>query len=198
MVLAVALAFDGCSQNPPSTASTQPLAASPAVLDAQYDNGILTVQLRNAGPKPIQVDRELVFLLSVTAYDADGHPIAPTCINGLPHPDVDEFSVRMVWLQSGKSLRRKIDLRKGYTVFRGAMGLGMDGRDIYQASESIEALPPNALPGTIIVDYAEPIFFDTLFSYYTRMEAPEFRGPLQKTITINIPGRKVLPPKEGP
>jgi hypothetical protein len=198
MVLAVALALGGCSQNHPSPAGTQPVAATVAVLDAQYDSGILTVQLRNTGPRPIQVDRQLVFLLSVTAYDADGQLIEPTSVRGLANPDVDEFPVRMVWLQSGKSLQRKIDLHKGYKVFSGAMGLGMDGRDMYQAGESIKALPPAASPGTIIVDYAEPLFFDTLFSFYTRMEAPEFRGPLKKTITIVVPGRKVLPPKEEP
>ena len=185
-------AIFGCGQPlAPDKSNTSSPTSQPveAKLNASYDAdaGIITVRLQNTGHSPLVVDRDLVFLLHLDWPEDENAPVEfEEEEKTLPRPSADDFNARFVPLQPGESVSRTIDLRKGYTTFRCAVGSSAQkpGRVVMVSGyETVFHLADSsATPARVAISYKVDFYaFHACFYRYTGQDARQiglFTGPL--------------------
>lgn len=88
-----------------------------AMLSATCNDSELTVSLRNTGKKPILVDRELVFLLSIWPLAQDREFMRSEGESVVPKLPSSSIKDRFVVLSAGDSVRRTIRWNEPYKEF---------------------------------------------------------------------------------
>ncbi len=145
---------------------------------------ILVLEIKNIGVKPIKVDHELVFLVTINIVGPNDTPLELEEAKSIPVPDRRTVKKRFVLLQYGQSIQRKIELRNSFKYF--VYGIGTSDTHLkVTAYEVLYRLPERANPKRIDVFYAPLYGFREGFAQYTGIESTVlglFEGPLRTSI----------------
>ena len=121
-----------------------------AELSAACNDSELSVSLKNIGQKPILVDRELVFLLSIYPLTQDREVISPEGESAVPKLPSSSFKDRFVVLNAGESVSRTIRWDEPHKVFVCAISYPDHAVSAY---ESYVDLPLKEDVSEIEIDY---------------------------------------------
>ena len=173
---------------------SEPEALEQAELALSYnpEESKLIVELHNTGQVPIRVDRELVFMITVTPLSKTGSPIRMEPIDKVRASQSADFSNRFIDIAVGQSVHRVVDLGSGFKYFW--HGVGMRDPDVgffSFAEEAFHRLPTSQELSSIRVKYAPDFAFERCFEEYTKLKLSTlglYQGPLKRTIKCpNLP-----------
>ena len=178
---------------PAGAAATRPAppAAGPAGAGAELElawlpgGSAFTIDLRNTGRAPIKADRELVLLVSIRALDANGSGMECEKLDAPRKPA--SFADRFTTIEPGKSIRRTVDLKKGFDHYVWGYVSTLDLTEhLPWAWVGRDRLPAAARPAAVEVDYnAAGFMYAEDFKHYTRLDLDKlglYRGPLTKKL----------------
>jgi hypothetical protein len=183
------LAF-GVEPGPATRPTTQP-GGIRLTLEAEEKDGAI-VELLNGSAKPIVIDQELVYCLSIEAFAADGTRVILEYVRGTAKRDPPERG-RFVKLDAGQSVRRHVKLKEGFPLFvTGAATQAVGGQLIDRpiAFEAAYRVPAGSQVATLRIKYARPRDRDFMkaFEQYTGVSFQSlglFEGPLRAEITLS-------------
>ena len=148
----------------------------------------VTITLRNTGQTPIKVDRKLVLLVTITALDAAGAPIAWEYGAALDRPK--SVQDRFVTLGPDEAAERIVDLRTGFPNFVWGWGTFFQGTNSYHVPNAYVALahlPAAAKPAALEVRYGSGGFmYGDCFRAYTGQSLPDsgvYQGQLIRKVS---------------
>jgi len=125
----------------------------------------VVLSLKNVGTVPVRIDRELVFFVEVEVCTPEEKLVKLETVRELPRPTDEEIEERIVELQPGDVLHRKVGLRSGFKRFVVDWWGTWLARDVVAGSgpsgscvsrEVISRVSDGASVGRVYARYARP------------------------------------------
>ncbi len=124
----------------------------------------VVLNLQNVGTVPVRIDRELVFFVEVEVRTPEDKLVKLENVRELPRPTDEEIKERIVQLQPGDVLQRKVGLRSGFKRFVVDWWASSTARAVAAGEvfcscvsrEVISRVPDGASVGLVYASYARP------------------------------------------